>query len=236
MSKKNIIVMLAAIVLGLLVAFFAWLKVDNTYTAEIEIKALVPAYDISPYSKIQDSDLKVRVLKENEVDNNTVLEIGQLRDMTSTVMLYADKPIDKRNLSPAINAGNKRIIGVLIDTTRLSNATAGDYVDVFWLNEKIEATTALPPAIPLSSRAQIISIDDGSVTKSSPGQKVSSDNKVKSVYLLVNPEEAPYIIHGSMKNNIALSKVLNPKAAQEAEVAQQAAAQEAAAKEKKNVR
>ena len=109
----------------------------------------MPTHDITPHST-QDSDLKVRVLKESEVDDHTVLELNQVRNKV-LIALYANKPIDKRNLQPTINAEDKRIVGVLIDTVSsyrrrlcgciLGNAHQGD-------------ATALSPALTLG--AQII--------------------------------------------------------------------------------
>ncbi len=211
MDKKKTIITIAAIVLGLLVALFAWVNINNPQDAEASVNILVPAKDISPYSKLQADDFKTRTVKEGEVDSYTVLESAKLQDMITTVTLYANKPVDKRSLSLASDTSNKQIIGVLIDSTRLSNATAGDYVDVYWVGDKTE-TTAVAPAIILSRKAQIIGVDgEGGSTSGLSGQKISAESKAKAVYLLVNPEEAPYIIQGSMKNSIALSKVLNPQ-------------------------
>ncbi len=216
MDKKKTIITIAAIILGLLVALFAWVNIDKPQDAEVNVNILVPTKDISPYNKLQADDFKTKTVKESEIDSYTVMESAQLQDMITTVTLYANKPIDKRNLNLVSDTSNKRIIGVLIDSTRLSNATAGDYVDVYWVGDKTETTVAVPPAIPLSYKAQIIAIDGvGGSTSSLSVQKVASESKINSVYLLVNPEEAPYIIQGSMKNNIALSKVLNPQSALE---------------------
>lgn len=213
MDKKKIIITIAAIILGLLVALFAWVNINSPQEAEANINILVPVKDITPYNKLQASDFKAKSLKESEIDSYTVLETAQLQDMITTVTLYANKPVDKRNLSLVSDTSNKQIIGVLIDSTRLSNATAGDYVDVYWVGDKTE-TVAVAPAIVLSHRAQIIGVDGESNNSSAmSGQKVTAESKVKSVYLLINPEEAPYIVQGSMKNNIALSKVINPQSA-----------------------
>lgn len=217
MDKKSVFILVAAIVMGLSIAFYAWSKMDSTQ--EPDVKVLVPTHDITPYSTIQDSDLKVRVLKESEVDDHTVLELNQVRNKVPTVALYANKPIDKRNLQPTINAEDKRIVGVLIDTTRLGSATAGDYVDVYWVNAHQGDATALSPALTLTRKAQIIAIEGDTGNKSlTSEQKVTSDGKVKAVYLLVNPGDVSHIIQGSMQNNIALAKILNPQAAESSQI------------------
>lgn len=214
MSKK--IVLIVAILIGLLAGVYSWSNIQAQISkVEETVRVVVPNSDIEVYSIITKDNLTWLNIPANMLDENTVTDPDEIIEKLTIAPLFKNKPIDKRVLvvPSHTNLKNKHVVGVRVDAARMAGAVEGDLVDVYWLENNSVAITA--PII--AKNARVISVTDSfgrPLRDRASGVSILDTNasanlEPQIVYLLVSPEEVPFVINGASKGNtnIAFSKV-----------------------------
>lgn len=201
------------IIVGLIVALFSWHMVqEQINNAEKTATIIVPNKDIEAYSVITSENLSTVQLPLRAVDKYMARDKSQIVNKVTTIPLLTKKPVDTRMLTDRkSNLGNKQVVGVYVDAARCAGVQEGDLVDVYWL----QGTEIAQPSSPIARNVRVLRVSDerGIPVKSSSvvAQNIGADTALarapKIVYLVLSPEEVPYVINGSAENSkIALSK------------------------------
>lgn len=212
MQKKIIIGV--ALLLGIVAMIFSYNMINKQVEeATTTVDIIVPKTDIEAYSTISGDNLTTKSVPPNIVDKNTVTSREQIVGQSTTAPLYAGKPIDLRTIvSAKEDLKNKQVVGVYIDAARCAGVTEGDIADVY----RIPTIPGNPsPRIAVNSRVLKITDEKGTPVRGASSLAANGTSEVgvvknpRIVYLLINPEEVPLVIQGSLDKSqsfLALSK------------------------------
>lgn len=215
MKNRFTIIIAVALLIGVATTFIAYGKIKQQQARELELVPIVVCADnIEAYSVIASDNIKTENVSSKFVDEFTATSKEQLNGKIAIAPIFKGKPIDIRLLSDRPSEiGNKQVVGVHIDAVRFAGVTEGDTVDVYWL-EGAEETPV--PASKIANNAKVLKVSGDnakSVTESAVIPIGLSEKTPQIIYLMIDPEEVPYVIRGSIPKNtsIALSKkpVLN---------------------------
>ena len=211
------IILLVSVVIGVALCVVSWGKINTYQQKQLDtVEVVVASRNIEAYSLLSNENLKTINVSSKFVDEYTVVDGESVKGKITNVPVYMGKPIDSRYVTDKPkDIGNRQVVGVYIDVVRYSGVNNGDIVDVFWVGSKDKFTSATK----IASNARVLKIAndsgeeiqelDGVLKSTAVSAGVAKANTPSAVYLLVRPEEVPYVIQGSNKSNsdkIALAK------------------------------
>lgn len=205
-----------AIIVGIIVAFFAWKALNGqVQKTQARISIVVPKEDIDAFSVVSPEKLVVKEVLGISTDKHTAQKLNEVAGMLTTAPLYAGKPIDMRCLvKPNEDIGKYEVVGVNIDAARAAGVKTGDIVDVYWLNSDQGTWTPAQASQLIASNVRVLRvcdehgqpIDDNSKTiQGAVNYVVTPEREPKIVYLLVKPEDVPLIIGGSATKSASIA-------------------------------
>ncbi len=204
--------MIFALIISLAAFGFSYAKIQQHIEASTTtVRVLVPKDTIEAYSVVTSDNLTTIAVPPNITDENTALSPEQIEDRIAVAPLYAGKPIDIRTvISKAEDLEEKQVVGVYIDPARCAGVNEGDLVDIYRISPTSQGEAA--PKIAQNCRVLRVTDDKGVSTRgvSVVQSAAASANLTKPpriVYLLVSPQEVPYVIQGSAEQSyLSLSK------------------------------
>ena len=217
MNKKLRVIVLVSILVGAAICFVSWGKLNDYQQRQLDMVNVVgAAKNIEAYSVLSDENLKTISVSSKFTDEYTVFDGEDIKGKVTNIPIYAGKPLDSRYITDKPkDIGDRQVVGVNIDAVRYSGVNNGDIVDVFWVGSKEQFTAAQK----LASNARVLKIAnnvgeeikeiDGAPKSTVVSAGLTKEDTPAIVYLLVKPEEVPYVIQGANKANadkIALAK------------------------------
>ena len=217
MDNKVKIILLISVVIGVVLCVVSWGKINTYQQKQLDtVEVVVASRNIEAYSLLSNENLKTINVSSKFVDDYTVVDSASVKGKITNVPVYMGKPIDSRYVTDKPkDIGNRQVVGVYIDVVRYSGVNNGDIVDVFWVGSKDKFTSATK----IASNARVLKIAngsgeeiqelDGALRSTAVSAGITKADTPSAVYLLVKPEEVPFVIQGSNKSNsdrIALAK------------------------------
>ena len=216
MKNKLTIFLILAFIIGGATTFYAYKEIKAHQAQELELTPVVVASaQIEAYSNLSSDNIQIEYISSKLVDEFTARDIVELADKVTMIPLYPGHPIDIRLVADKPDEiGNSQVVGVHIDSVRFAGVSDGDTVDVYWLDSENLAS----PAQKIASNAKILKVTDEKNVSITEATNIARSAAASAgltgiatpriVYLLVKPEEVPYVIQGSVpgSNNISLSK------------------------------
>lgn len=210
---KKRIPLIIALVIGIAIMGVSYTKInEQVETATTTVKVLVPKANIEAYSVIARDNLTVAEIPPGIADEYTATGTEQVADRVTTAPLYAGKPIDLRTIiAKTEDHQDKQVVGVYIDAARCAGVNEGDIVDVYRISPQSQGEAA--PKI--ADNCRVLRVTDAKGTpvrgasallqNASESINISKDPRI--VYLLIKPQEVPYVIQGSSETSyLSLSK------------------------------
>lgn len=211
MEKR--IPLIIALIIGLAVMGFSYMKIkQQVVAATTTVNILVPKASIEAYSVVTKDNLTMIAVPPNITDENTATSPEEIDGRITTTPLYAGKPIDLRTIvSKAENYDEKQVVGIYIDAARCAGVNEGDIVDVYRISPNNQGEAA--PKIAQNCRVLRVTDEKGvpvrgaSAILQSASASVNIIKTPRIVYLLISPQEVPYVIQGSSEQSfLSLSK------------------------------
>lgn len=216
MKNKLAFLLILAFIVGSAISIYAYKGIKTQQAKELELTPVVVASaQIDAYSNLSPDNIKIDYVSAKLVNEFTARDMSELANKITMIPLYPGHPIDIRLVADKPEEiGDGQVVGVNIDSVRFAGVTEGDTVDVYWLgNENIAM-----PAQKIASNAKVLKVTDeknisiaekNNIARSAAASAGLADIATpRIVYLLVKPEEVPYVIQGSQpgSSNISLSK------------------------------
>lgn len=216
MKNKLVFFLILALIVGSAISIYAYRVIKTQQAKELELTPVVVASaQIDAYSNLSPDNIKIEYISAKLVNEFTAKDMNELTDKVTMVPLYPGHPIDIRLVADKPDEiGDGQVVGVNIDSVRFAGVTEGDTVDVYWLGTENVAM----PAQKIASNAKVLKVTDeknisiaekNNIARSAAASAGLVDVATpRIVYLLVKPEEVPYVIQGSQpgSSSISLSK------------------------------
>lgn len=205
--------LITALIVSIAVMGLSYMKIQQQVdAATTTTNILVPKASIEAYSVVTKDNLTVISVPPNITDENTATSPEEIDGRITTAPLYAGKPIDLRTIvSKTENYDEKQVVGIYIDAARCAGVNEGDIVDVYRISPNHQGEAA--PKIAQNCRVLRVTDEKGTPVRGASAilQSASSSvNIIKTpriVYLLISPQEVPYVIQGSSEQSfLSLSK------------------------------
>lgn len=212
MKNKLAILLVVALLIGGVTTVYSYGKIKEHQKKELElVPIVVAATKTEPYSLLSDDSIKIEYVSSKFVDEFTATDLSEVNGKITTIPLYKDKPIDIRLIADKPEEiGNKQVVGVHIDAVRFAGVGDGDIVDIYWLDKE-----ELSPAQKIAHNVRVLRVTDEkgvplnesiNIARSAATSAGLVENKnPRIVYLLLEPEEVPYVIQGSTPGSTKIS-------------------------------
>lgn len=210
---KKRLPLIIALIAGIIIMGFSYAKIQKQVeTATATVQVLVPKTNIEAYSIVTKENLAITEVPPNIIDEYTAVSPEQIDGRITTAPLYSGKPIDLRTIiAPSEDYQDKQVVGVYIDAARCAGVNEGDIVDVYRISPQSQGEAA--PKIAMNCRVLRITDEKGipvrgaSAILQSASESININKNPRIVYLLIKPEEVPYVIQGSSDQSyLSLSK------------------------------
>jgi len=196
---------------------YAWQETSRAETtAAVEVPVL--NRNIAAYEVITAENLELKAIKEKALDANTARDISAVLGKTAASTLYKGMPIDVRDLRSDLGGllKDRQIVTVNMDYCRSAGVTAGDIVDVYWVNPEQSAWTPDSESARKRIAAEAIVLGVKNKTGSGLEAVVKGDaGGIGVVELAVRPAEAPNVVAGSLPQDTHVVLVKKPVPAAE---------------------
>lgn len=213
MRNKLTIFLVIALLIGGITTTFAYSKIKAHQKQELELVPIIAtASNIEAYSILSEENIRVEYISAKFVDEFTVTEKDQLLNKITTVPLYEGRAIDMRLITDKPDdIGNKQVVGVNIDAVRFAGVSDGDMIDIYWLG-----TNENPlPAQKIAHNAKVLRVSDEKGVPINESKNIARSAAASAglakmenpriVYLLLDPQEVPYVVQGSASGNNKIS-------------------------------
>jgi pilus assembly protein CpaB len=213
---------IAAVVLGLLVAAIAATKLVHYTSTHVEMEnVLVMAHDMGPYTVLQASDIAMEQAVKGSKQPGTINSPADAVGKMTTSPIYQGEQIETKRLVDAAAVTGKQIVAVNIDLARSDGGylRPGDVVDAWWIPTDGNTQTPGIGWVQVATNAVVVDIKDstGKSLFESGGSLVqqalistggSSAGSPAVAVLAVNAADVSKIIGGAIpkSENIALTK------------------------------
>jgi Flp pilus assembly protein CpaB len=210
---KKRVPLIIALVIGIAVMGYSYTKIqEQVETATTTVQVLVPKANVEAYSMVTKDNLTVAEVPPSIADEFTAVSPEQVDGRITTAPLYTGKPIDLRTIiAKTEDFQDKQVVGVYIDAARCAGVNDGDIVDVYRISPQFQGEAA--PKIAMNCRVLRVTDDKGTPVRGasallqSASESINISKNPRIVYLLIKPEEVPYVIQGSSEQSyLSLSK------------------------------
>lgn len=201
LNKKHWVIIIA-VVLAAAAAVASWIGLHKQINQATKREMVVTVVaDMPPMTMLTAENVKLIDVPLSSVNEHTVKAPADIIGQITTVPLFSGGMIDKRVIAQPSILGNCQLVGIYTDPARYAGVQENDVVDVYWVQQDKQPLAAV--IIAKDAKVYKIADEAGSTIKSNNvvTQAVNSATKApKIVYLLVKPEEAPYVINGAIDN------------------------------------
>jgi len=217
-KKRITFILILALIVGGAISIYAYKEIKAAQAKELDLTPVVVASaQIEAYSNLSPDNIKIEYVSSKFVDEFTAKNVEEITDKITMVPLYPGRPIDIRLVADKPEEiGEGQVVGVNIDSVRFAGVTEGDTVDVYRLD--IENLAA--PAQKIASNAKVLKVTDEKNISINEANNIARSAAASAgltqvatpriVYLLVKPEEVPYVIQGSLPGSTVISLSKKP--------------------------
>ncbi len=201
LNKKHWVIIIA-VVLAAAAAVASWIGLHKQINQATKREMVVTVVaDMPPMTMLTAGNVKLIDVPLSSVNEYIVKAPADIIGQITTVPLFSGGMIDKRVIAQPSILGNCQLVGIYTDPARYAGVQENDVVDIYWVQQDKQPLAAV--IIAKDAKVYKIADEAGSTIKSNNvvTQAVNSATKApKIVYLLVKPEEAPYVINGAIDN------------------------------------